>query len=184
MHWFSRRARRTGRGGPSAADRPDRPARAAQTRRRPVAVPVAPLSVSRLAAALDRNGWNYRQREDSEDFIGHWDDDIVVFMLCGEDRQTLNVLGYMWENFGVSRLDEVRFAIDEWHRSRLWPSCFWHDNEEPRGTFSVGAAVGAVWSSGVTDDQLDHYLASGVAAIGSAFEDVRDRLGVGVRGDF
>ena len=99
-------------------------------------------------------------------------------MLRGEDDEMLNVLGYMSEDLPMGRLDEVRYALEEWHRGHLWPTCFWRDNEDAGLTFSVGGAVAVDYEHGVTDDQLDLHLSCAISTIGSAMADVRNRLGM------
>ena len=169
MSWFSRK----GKGFDPASDETPPPAAPPE----PPRARVAPLSRQRVEAALDRHGWHYRIDDDG-DITGRWDDDIITFMLRGEDDEMLNVLGYMSEDLPMGRLDEVRYALEEWHRGHLWPTCFWRDNEDAGLTFSVGGAVAVDYEHGVTDDQLDLHLSCAISTIGSAMADVRNRLGV------
>ena len=99
-------------------------------------------------------------------------------MLRGDHGEVLNVLGYMYEDLPMGQLDEVRYALEEWHRAHLWPTCFWRDNEDAGLTFSVGGAVAVDYEHGVTDDQLDLHLSCAISTIGSAMADVRSRLGM------
>ena len=169
MSWFSRK----GKGFDPASDETPPPAAPPE----PPRARVAPLSRQRVEAALDRHGWHYRIDDDG-DITGRWDDDIITFMLRGEDDEMLNVLGYMSEDLPMGRLDEVRYALEEWHRGHLWPTCFWRDNEDAGLTFSVGGAVAVDYEHGVTDDQLDLHLSCAISTIGSAMADVRNRLGM------
>ena len=169
MSWFSRK----GKGFDPASDETPPPAAPPE----PPRARVAPLSRQRVEAALDRHGWHYRIDDDG-DITGRWDDDIITFMLRGEDDEMLNVLGYMSEDLPMGRLDEVRHALEEWHRGHLWPTCFWRDNEDAGLTFSVGGAVAVDYEHGVTDDQLDLHLSCAISTIGSAMADVRNRLGM------
>ena len=98
--------------------------------------------------------------------------------VLGDNGEVLNVLGYMHEDLPMGRLDEVRYALEEWHRGHLWPTCFWRDNEDAGLTFSVGGAVAVDYEHGVTDDQLDLHLSCAISTIGSAMADVRSRLGM------
>ena len=174
MSWLSRRGKASGPASdgtrPQPAPRP--PAAPPEPRAR-----VAPLSQQRLRAALDRHDWHYRI-DDEGDITGRWDDDIITFLLRGDNGEVLNVLGYMHEDLPMGRLDEVRYALEEWHRGHLWPTCFWRDNEDAGLTFSVGGAVAVDYEHGVTDDQLDLHLSCAISTIGSAMADVRNRLGM------
>ncbi len=174
MSWLSRRGKASGPASdgtrPQPAPRP--PAAPPEPRAR-----VAPLSQQRLRAALDRHDWHYRI-DDEGDITGRWDDDIITFLLRGDNGEVLNVLGYMHEDLPMGRLDEVRYALEEWHRGHLWPTCFWRDNEDAGLTFSVGGAVAVDYEHGVTDDQLDLHLSCAISTIGSAMADVRSRLGM------
>ena len=107
MSWFSRK----GKGFDPASDETPPPAAPPE----PPRARVAPLSRQRVEAALDRHGWHYRIDDDG-DITGRWDDDIITFMLRGEDDEMLNVLGYMSEDLPMGRLDEVRYALEEWPR--------------------------------------------------------------------
>ena len=169
MSWFSRK----GKGFDPASDETPPPAAPPE----PPRARVAPRSRQRVEAALDRHGWHYRIDDDG-DITGRWDDDIITFMLRGEDDEMLNVLGYMSEDLPMGRLDEVRYALEEWHRGHLWPTCFWRDNEDAGLTFSVGGAVAVDYEHGVTDDQLDLHLSCAISTVGSAMADVRNRLGM------
>ena len=169
MSWFSRRGK-----APDPAPDGARPQAAPPG---PPRARVAPISRQRVEAALDRHGWHYRVDDDG-DLTGRWDDDLITFMLRGEDGEILNVLGYMSEDLPMGRLDEVRYALEEWHRGHLWPTCFWRDNEDAGLTFSVGGAVAVDYEHGVTDDQLDLHLSCAISTIGSAMADVRSRLGM------
>ena len=119
MSWLSRRGKASGPASdgtrPQPAPRP--PAAPPEPRAR-----VAPLSQQRLRAALDRHDWHYRI-DDEGDITGRWDDDIITFLLRGDNGEVLNVLGYMHEDLPMGRLDEVRYALEEWHRGHLWPTC-------------------------------------------------------------
>jgi len=92
------------------------------------------------------------------------DDDLITFMLRGDNGEVLNVLGYMYEDLPMGQLDEVRYALEEWHRAHLWPTCFWRDNEDAGLTFSVGGAVAVDYEHGVTDDQLAQHVYGAIAS--------------------
>ncbi|SPT54072.1 Uncharacterised protein [Actinomyces bovis] len=137
--------------------------------------PVTPLSKDRLTRLIESRGWKC-QIDDDGDLTGRWDDDLVSFMLRGEQEEMLNVMGLMLEDVPMSKLDEARFAIDEWHREHLWPVCFWRENDDAGLTFTIGAAVAVDWEPGATDKQLLQHLECGLATCGQAFADFRERL--------
>ena len=113
MSWLSRRGKSSGPASGGARPAPRPPAAPPEPRAR-----VAPLSQQRLRAALDRHDWHYRI-DDEGDITGRWDDDIITFMLRGDHGEVLNVLGYMYEDLPMGQLDEVRYALEEWHRAHL-----------------------------------------------------------------
>ncbi|WP_128772179.1 type III secretion system chaperone family protein [Actinomyces oricola] len=136
-----------------------------------------PLSVERLERIFEHKSWYYRLDEDG-DLTGRWDNEIFTFMLRGPDRDILNIMGYMCEDIPMSRLEEARFALEEWHHSHLWPTCFWRENEDAGLTFSVGASVAVDWEHGVTDDQLAQQIDCALSTCMQAFDDMRARLGL------
>lgn len=181
MSWFFRRRKRT----------PDTPAPGAAesayasepanglAEQPPVGAqpPVTPINRDRLEALLKANDWRYRVDEDG-DLTGRWDDDLISFMLRGEQDEMLNIMGMMLEDVPMDRLDEARFAIDEWHREHLWPVCFWRENDDAGMTFTIGGAVAVDWEPGATDDQILQQIRCGLSTCGQAFADFRDRLGL------
>ncbi|WP_194948151.1 YbjN domain-containing protein [Actinomyces trachealis] len=128
-----------------------------------------------MARLIESRGWKC-QVDDDGDLTGRWDDDLISFMLRGEHDEMLNVMGLMLEDVPVAKLDEARFAIDEWHREHVWPVCFWRENDDAGLTFTIGAAVAVDWEPGATDEQLLQHLQCGLATCGQAFADFRDRL--------
>ena len=143
MSWLSRRGKSSGPASSGARPAPQPPAAPPEPRAR-----VAPLSQQRLRAALDRHDWHY-QIDDEGDITGRWDDDIITFMLRGDHGEVLNVLGYMYEDLPIGQLDEVRYALEEWHRAHLWPTCFWRDNEDTGLIFFVSGAVAVDYEHGI-----------------------------------
>ena len=173
MSWLSRRGKSSGPASGGARPRPaPRPPAAPPEPR----VRVAPLSQQRLRAALDRHDWRYRI-DDEGDITGRWDDDLITFMLRGDNGEVLNVLGYMYEDLPMGQLDEVRYALEEWHRAHLWPTCFWRDNEDAGLTFSVGGAVAVDYEHGVTDDQLAQHVYGAIASATGLFNRLTEALG-------
>ncbi len=137
---------------------------------------VRPLTRERVQELLRRHGWVYETDSDG-DLVGRWDDNLVTFMVRGGSQEILNVMGYMIEDLPMERVDEVRFALEEWHREHIWPTCFWRENDDAL-TFSVGASHMVDWEHGVADCQLDQQVACAMSTIADAFTDVRDRLGL------
>ena len=127
---------------------------------------------------LARHGWVVR-KDDDGDLTGRWGEELISFLIRGDKGEILNVMGYMVEDLPMERLDETRFALEEWHRERIWPTCFWRENDDAGMTFSVGGAHMIDWDSGVSDSQLEQQVLCAMTAISEAFEDVRRRLGLG-----
>ena len=173
MSWLFRRGKSSGPASDGTRPQPAPQPPAAPPEPR---VRVAPLSQQRLRAALDRHDWRYRI-DDEGDITGRWDDDLITFMLRGDNGEVLNVLGYMYEDLPMGQLDEVRYALEEWHRAHLWPTCFWRDNEDAGLTFSVGGAVAVDYEHGVTDDQLALHVYSAIASATGLFSRLDEALG-------
>lgn len=140
------------------------------------------MSQERLVRLVESRGWRCQVDGDG-DLVLRAGEDLISFMLRGEHAEVLNVLGQMVEDLPMSRLDEARFAIEEWHREHLWPVCFWRDNEDAGLTFTIGASVTVDWEPGVTDEQLLQHLDYGVLTCARAFEDFRNRLALEPYGD-
>ena len=140
----------------------------------PDAQQVRPLTRERVQELLERHGWVYETDCDG-DLVGRWDDDLLTFMVRGESGEMLNVMGYMLADLPLERLDEVRFALEDWHREHIWPTCFWRENDDAL-TFSVGASHMVDWEHGVADCQLEQQVACAMGTIADAFADVRSRL--------
>lgn len=138
---------------------------------------VSPLTKERVAAIFDERGWRYSEDDDG-DLTAVWDGDFFSYLLRGDNNEILNVLGYIKEDIPMTRLDEARFALDEWHRDHLWPTAFWRENDDAGLTFSIGAAVAIDWEHGVTDKQIYLQLDCAMSTILKCFDDVRSRLGM------
>ena len=138
------------------------------------------LSISRLLAhAPAQYARSFLLTEDDDgDLTAVWDGDFFSYLLRGDNNEILNVLGYIKEDIPMTRLDEARFALDEWHRDHLWPTAFWRENDDAGLTFSIGAAVAIDWEHGVTDKQIYLQLDCAMSTILKCFDDVRSRLGM------
>lgn len=177
MSWLPRRRRPERPGssgtGPVSPQKAERPA--ADEGPVPQGPRTAPLSRERLERLVQARGWQC-QTDEEGDLVLRVGDDLISLLLRGEHDEVLNVLGQMVEDIPMSRLDEARFAIEEWHREHLWPVCFWRDNDDAGLTFTIGGSLAVDWEPGATDAQLLQHLDYGVLACGEAFTDFRNRL--------
>ncbi|MDO4259583.1 MAG: YbjN domain-containing protein [Actinomycetaceae bacterium] len=135
---------------------------------------VQPLSVERVKAVYDREGWNYHIDHDG-DISSTMNSAQIYARILGPENSILSILTYMDESLPIGLLAETRSCIEEWRRAHLWPAVFWRMNSD-EVSFQVGAAVSVDWLYGVTDQQLSGHIQMAIATSLDAFDSLRTSL--------
>lgn len=128
---------------------------------KPVLTDLSPLTMARVARALDRIGWRYRF-DDGGDIISYWENGHFVFSLMGSESQTLHIRGAWHGRPGIERLAEANEVVADWNKHAMWPKAFILGPEE--NIFAVACDQGVFLLAGVSDDQLLHHIAQTVTA--------------------
>lgn len=84
----------------------------------------APISMSRLRAALDSLGAKYRIDDDGE-FLGWWGDTLIMgFMVVGSQNNILQMWGGWTPRPPVALFDRFVEVCNTWNSERRWPKVY------------------------------------------------------------
>ncbi|WP_026461010.1 YbjN domain-containing protein [Schaalia suimastitidis] len=130
--------------------------------------PVTPaISRERITAIFDKEGWNYHI-DNEGDLGGMWDDNNFHFMLRGNDKEILMILGRWHDNLPIEKLEQLREFITTWHRTKLWPKCYHRIDDE--GKIRVFTEVAIDHEHGANDDQLAQHIHCALATSNQFFK--------------
>lgn len=117
----------------------------------PVQEPLAPLSLDRVRAVLERRGFRVAVDEDG-DLTGLWDDFRFWFLVDLERYERLEVRGAWHRPRNDETVGAVRLACNDWNRERLWPKAYWRLEDERLVVYAEHAIT---LPPGITDSQID-----------------------------
>lgn len=121
-------------------------------------LPLAPLTIDRVAQVLSQRGFSFSTDEDG-DITGIWDGHRFWLMVTGEQSDVLQVRGVWNRTLAPDRRAAVRLAVNDWNRDRLWPKVFYRSEDED---LLVYAEHSIDLEPGVNDAQLDQTIACGL----------------------
>jgi len=137
---------------------------------------VRPITRERLARLLDTQGWRY-QIDDEGDLGGVWNGNSFYFLLLGQDRELLQILGYLHPRIPAEDRDALRVFIEDWHRDHFWPKCYFLDDPDD-DTLRLATAVTIDYEQGATDAQLMQHVLCGLGTAGQVFDAACEALGL------
>ncbi|WP_284250519.1 YbjN domain-containing protein [Litorihabitans aurantiacus] len=126
---------------------------------------VATVTRDRVAASLRRRDYRYLVDERG-DLCGLWAYRFFSFGVVPD--QVLQVRGRWSRQASIERLWEVLAFTDSWNRERHHPKCYVRVHDD--GRVHVLTEVTVPVRSGLSDAQIDHLLAVGLASGGMVFD--------------
>lgn len=126
---------------------------------------VLPVTRDRIAASLHRRGYRYLVDERG-DVCGLWAYRFFSFAVVRD--QVLQVRGRWSRQGSIERLWEILAFTDGWNRERRHPKCYVRVHDD--GRVHVLTEVSLPVRTGLSDTQIDHHLAVGLAGGGLVFD--------------
>ncbi len=126
---------------------------------------VLPVTRDRIAASLHRRGYRYLVDERG-DLCGLWAYRFFSFAVVRD--QVLQVRGRWSRQASIERLWEILAFTDAWNRERRHPKCYVRVHDD--GRVHVLTEVTLPVRTGLSDVQIDHHLAVGLAGGGLVFD--------------
>lgn len=126
---------------------------------------VLPVTRDRIAASLHRRGYRYLVDERGE-VCGLWAYRFFSFAVVRD--QVLQVRGRWSRQASIERLWEILAFTDAWNRERRHPKCYVRVHDD--GRVHVLTEVSLPVRTGLSDAQIDHHLAVGLAGGGLVFD--------------
>ncbi|MDO4259887.1 MAG: YbjN domain-containing protein [Actinomycetaceae bacterium] len=136
---------------------------------------IRPLTRERLIDIFGRMGWKYHINE--LDHMGaRWGSAYYFFILCGKEKEILQIAGRMREEIPQDRYDELLDIIEEWHRTTLGPKVYHSLNDDAQ--IHVHCEHTIDYEYGATDAQLIHHIRTTLAYSAQFWDTVYERLGI------
>lgn len=132
------------------------------------------LDDSLIARAFDAEGWDWAHSPSGE-IVSLFDAAQFVVTITGLEDEILVVSGRVAEEFPGELTDAVDDVLDEWHRTRPWPTCRRLDDDE--GTFTVLTEVAGYFPSGLSLEQIRTQLRCAVGSTSALATRLRAELG-------
>ena len=88
----------------------------------------------------------------------------------------MTVCAFWRARLGREHRNDLLLAIEDWHRTHLWPKAYFRDAEGD--TLEVCAEFNLDCEQGMTDEQLNTQCRCAIGTILQFFEDVEQRFGV------
>ncbi len=126
---------------------------------------VLPVTRDRIAGSLHRRGYRYLVDERG-DLCGLWAYRFFSFAVVRD--QVLQVRGRWSRQASIERLWEILAFTDAWNRERRHPKCYVRVHDD--GRVHVLTEVSLPVRTGLSDVQIDHHLAVGLAGGGLVFD--------------
>jgi hypothetical protein len=126
----------------------------------------APLSVERVAARMDAQGYRY-QIDDDGDLGGYWDGHLFYFFVQGASKEILQVRGRWQRHVPAESRTSALDVVNDWNTEKLWPKGYVRLED---GELGVYGEVTVDYEHGVTDAQLDQQILCGVSTTIQMFE--------------
>lgn len=136
---------------------------------------LSPISQERLKQILDREGWRYFV-DNEGDLGGIWDPAVFYFMIRGKKKELLFMQSLWRSHPDSSHLEDVRLCIEDWHRDRIWPKCFYRIDDD--GDLRVGTEHAIDWEQGATDAQLLQHIKTMLGTSAEFYKALGERLGI------
>lgn len=127
-----------------------------------------PLTREMVQGVLDAHEFHYITDDDG-DFGGNWGDHRVWFMLMGDKEEIFQVRGTWGRAVASEHKATLLRALNEWNRERIFPKMYARLNPAS-GLLDVHAESSTDLEHGVTAEQLDVILMSGLETAMMAFE--------------
>lgn len=132
-------------------------------------------TVERLGLLFDAKEWKWELDKDG-DIASGWDGSMFYFRMVGKQKEILNVLAFRRGRIEREQRNDLLLAIEDWHRTHLWPKGYFRDSEGD--TLEVCAEVNVDFEQGATDEQLLLQCRCAIGTILQFFEDIDQRFGV------
>ena len=128
---------------------------------------VLPVTRERIAQSLRRRGYRFLVDE-SGDICGLWAYRFFSFYIVR--GQMLQVRGRWPRQASIERLWEILAFTNAWNSSRHLPKCYVRVHDD--GRVHVLTEVCIPVTSGLSDSQIDHHLAVGLASGAAVFDEL------------
>ncbi len=128
---------------------------------------VTPVTRARIITSLRRSNYRYLIDENG-DACGLWAYRFFSFYLVR--GQVLQVRGRWSRQASIDHLSEILAFSDRWNRERSAPKVYVRVHDDGRVHVLTEVSVPVV--AGLSDDQMDHYLAIGLASGGLVFDEL------------
>lgn len=113
-----------------------------------------------IKSVLDERGYAYAVDEDG-DVAGNFQGNLVYFFQIGEQGEMLQVRTLVQHFFGMDDVSRLYEFCNGWNHDRLWPKAYVHVQDD--GVVHIVGDVITDWEKGVTFEQLDQAMVSGMA---------------------
>lgn len=137
--------------------------------------PVRDLTQERIVEIFDEEEWHYIIDDDG-DLGGRWGDVIIYFIILGQQKEMLQIVGRMSTPIDEAHHDEAMIFIEDWHRDRFWPKAYTVFDDE--GAMRVCAEVNIDHEPGVSKLQLRQHIRCAVGTQMQFYEALRERFGM------
>lgn len=128
---------------------------------------VRDVTRARIADSLRRKGYRFLVDENG-DLCGLWAYRFFSFYIVR--GQVLQVRGRWSRQASIERLWEILAFTDAWNRQRPHPKCYVRVHDD--GRVHVLTEVSIPVTAGLSDEQIDHHLAVGLATGGLVFDEL------------
>ena len=128
---------------------------------------VTPVTRARIITSLRRSNYRYLIDENG-DPCGLWAYRFFSFYLVR--GQVLQVRGRWSRQASIDHLADILAFCDQWNRERSAPKVYVRVPDDGRVHVLTEVSVPVV--AGLSDDQMDHYLAIGLASGGLVFDEL------------
>ena len=125
------------------------------------------MTRERIAQSLRRRGYRFLVDE-SGDICGLWAYRFFSFYIVR--GQMLQVRGRWPRQASIERLWEILAFTNAWNSSRHLPKCYVRVHDD--GRVHVLTEVCIPVTSGLSDSQIDHHLAVGLASGAAVFDEL------------
>lgn len=134
--------------------------------------PLLPLTRERIAACLADHDYVYTVDDDG-DITASWDGSRFWFLLLGESQEILQIRGRWHRTLPQNAAMAAMQVANDWHRERIIPKTYVRRESTGIGIY---AETSLDLEHGITDDQLDDAISTGLRAGIHFFESLQHSL--------
>lgn len=132
-----------------------------------------------IARAFDAEGWDWGHTT-SDEIASAFDIGNFVVTVTGLEDEILVVTGQLAAQFPGELAERVDDVLDDWHRSRPWPTCLRSEPDET-GRITVRTEVAGYFPFGLSLDQARTQLRCAVGSTSALVDRLRAELGTELR---